>query len=390
MTRVKVNAFEDGADAANDGDVWVRNKAHVDGGAWQAPAAGGQAYPIGAVFISVVSTNPNTLLGYGTWSAFGAGRVMVGLDAGDTDFDLVEETGGAKTASHTHGAGTLTTDTITSHSHTAGTLAPSTHSGTAVDAHSGTAVDAHAAHTHAVGTLATSAHSGTAVANHGAHAHFIDSAGFATISAHSGTAVTAHPSHVHGILKANLPSHAHTILASVFTHQHGQMVRNTGTAGTAGTQGASTADLTTVGVTASWTPGTNKATELEGNAGNCYTEIQVDTGGGALTLSHSVTQPSAHTLGGKTEGETSPLTHSVTQPSAHTLSGATDNPSASLTHSVTQPSNHVVTQPSAHTMSGSTGTDGAHGHNVNAGATASGGGSIVQPYIVCYFWKRTA
>jgi len=61
----------------------------------------GQAFPVGSVFISVVATNPATLLGYGTWSAFGAGRVMVGLDSGDTDFDTVEETGGAKTVTLT-------------------------------------------------------------------------------------------------------------------------------------------------------------------------------------------------------------------------------------------------------------------------------------------------
>lgn len=76
------------------------------------------AYPVGAVFISVVSTNPNTLLGFGTWSAIAAGRVLVGLDSGDTDFDTAEETGGAKTvaaagtnaneSAHTHAATGLT------------------------------------------------------------------------------------------------------------------------------------------------------------------------------------------------------------------------------------------------------------------------------------------
>jgi microcystin-dependent protein len=50
-------------------------------------------------------------LGFGTWAAFGAGRVLVGLDAGDVDFDTVEETGGAKTH-------TLTVDEMPSHTHT--------------------------------------------------------------------------------------------------------------------------------------------------------------------------------------------------------------------------------------------------------------------------------
>ena len=57
-------------------------------------------YPVGSIYMSVVSTSPATLFG-GTWSAWGAGRVPVGLDAGQTEFDTVEETGGAKT--HTHG-----------------------------------------------------------------------------------------------------------------------------------------------------------------------------------------------------------------------------------------------------------------------------------------------
>jgi hypothetical protein len=62
---------------------------------------GSEAFPVGAVFIAVVSTDPATLLGYGTWSAFGAGRVLVGRDSGDVDFDTAEETGGAKTVTLT-------------------------------------------------------------------------------------------------------------------------------------------------------------------------------------------------------------------------------------------------------------------------------------------------
>lgn len=72
-----------------------------------------QAWPIGSVFMSVVSTNPATLLGIGTWSAIGAGRVLVGLDSGDTDFDTVEETGGSKTHSQT-----FTGNVVANHEHT--------------------------------------------------------------------------------------------------------------------------------------------------------------------------------------------------------------------------------------------------------------------------------
>lgn len=66
--------------------------------AWVTPV---EAFPVGAVFIAVVSTDPATLLGYGTWSAIAAGRVLVGLDSGDSDFNTVEETGGAKTVTST-------------------------------------------------------------------------------------------------------------------------------------------------------------------------------------------------------------------------------------------------------------------------------------------------
>mgnify|MGYP003676734940 CR=1 FL=1 len=55
------------------------------------------AYPVGSVFIAVVSTNPSSLLGFGSWSAFGTGRMLIGIDSSDSDFNAVEETGGAKT-----------------------------------------------------------------------------------------------------------------------------------------------------------------------------------------------------------------------------------------------------------------------------------------------------
>ena len=36
-------------------------------------------YPIGSIYINASnSTNPGTLLGFGTWVAFGQGRVLIG------------------------------------------------------------------------------------------------------------------------------------------------------------------------------------------------------------------------------------------------------------------------------------------------------------------------
>jgi hypothetical protein len=69
------------------------------------------AYPVGSIYMNASNaTNPATLLGFGTWASFGAGRVLVGLDSGQTEFDTLGETGGEKTH-------TLTTDEIPAHTH---------------------------------------------------------------------------------------------------------------------------------------------------------------------------------------------------------------------------------------------------------------------------------
>jgi hypothetical protein len=78
-------------------------------------------YPIGSIYINAaVSTNPATLLGFGTWAAFGAGKVIVGLDSADALFDTLEETGGSKDAivvTHTHTATSTSTVTDPTHTH---------------------------------------------------------------------------------------------------------------------------------------------------------------------------------------------------------------------------------------------------------------------------------
>ncbi len=73
-------------------------------------AAKSALHPVGNIFINVTGVNPATELGFGTWEAFGAGRVLVGHDASDTYFDTAEETGGEK-------AHTLTESEMPSHRH---------------------------------------------------------------------------------------------------------------------------------------------------------------------------------------------------------------------------------------------------------------------------------
>lgn len=74
-------------------------------------------YPVGSIFMSATLSTTSavaTALG-GTWVAWGAGRVPVGVDAGDGDFDTAEETGGEKTH-------TLIVDEIPSHYHNLGQM----------------------------------------------------------------------------------------------------------------------------------------------------------------------------------------------------------------------------------------------------------------------------
>ena len=97
------------------------------------------SHPIGSIEINISGVNPSTYLG-GTWIAWGTGKVPVGVNTNDTDFNTVEKTGGSKTISYkpagtnsgtavtmnaielTHSGGavgnhTLTTSEIPAHGH---------------------------------------------------------------------------------------------------------------------------------------------------------------------------------------------------------------------------------------------------------------------------------
>ena len=75
-------------------------------------AALAAVFPVGAIYTATVSTNPATLLGFGTWTAFAAGKTIIGNGGGYT----AGNTGGSADSvvvSHTHTA----TSTDSGHTH---------------------------------------------------------------------------------------------------------------------------------------------------------------------------------------------------------------------------------------------------------------------------------
>ena len=89
-------------------------------------------YPVGSIYMSVDPRNPKDFLG-GTWVEWGAGRVPVGVNSSDTDFDTAEKTGGEKTHRlsvdempwHDHSGTNSTVETQTIHTRpTGGALLP--------------------------------------------------------------------------------------------------------------------------------------------------------------------------------------------------------------------------------------------------------------------------
>jgi hypothetical protein len=71
-------------------------------------------YPIGSIYTSTVSTNPSTLFGFGTWVAFGAGRVLIG-DGGGYAAGATGGSADAIVVSHNHTATTTSTDSGHTH-----------------------------------------------------------------------------------------------------------------------------------------------------------------------------------------------------------------------------------------------------------------------------------
>lgn len=95
-------------------------------------------YPVGSIYMSVNSTDPGTLFG-GTWVRWGNGKVPVGVNSSETEFNAAEKTGGEKThtltaaemPSHAHyiNQNSLATSSAGNHRHGLKYISDNTHTG---------------------------------------------------------------------------------------------------------------------------------------------------------------------------------------------------------------------------------------------------------------------
>lgn len=283
-------------------------------------------FPVGSVYVSVIDTNPAVLLGFGTWVAFSTGRCLVGFDAGNPNFNAPEKTGGAEDKSI------------------------SAHAGAAVSAHTGTAVAQHVSHTHdvtpnvSVDAHPAHTHSVTpnvSVNDHASHTHSVT----------PNVSVNDHASHTHQYTEVPNHTHPHSMQGGTTGSNSGTNVMgSTATGGSARAMAIATSNPSG-GVATGTTQGPGAALTHTVN------NPAVTSAGPGATLTHTVNNPAV------TSGNPSAsLTHTVNNPAV-----TSGGPSASLTHDVTQPSDHDVTQPDNHA-------------DVN----------VLQPYVVVFFWKRTA
>ena len=68
------------------------------------PAMTDVLYPIGSIYLSATLSTAEQVAALfgGTWQAWGTGRIPVGVDTTQTEFNTVEKTGGSKTNTHQH------------------------------------------------------------------------------------------------------------------------------------------------------------------------------------------------------------------------------------------------------------------------------------------------
>lgn len=136
-------------------------------------------YPVGSIYMSVNNIDPSTVFG-GTWVPWGEGRVPVGVNSDETEFNAAENVGGAKTV-------TLTASQSGLRAHAHGFTQPTVDGGAIVNGITG------GAHTHTV-----------SYSNYGRASGTGQESSLLTYSATS--KATSSVEHTH-----NLPAHTHSV-----------------------------------------------------------------------------------------------------------------------------------------------------------------------------------
>ncbi len=300
-------------------------------------------YHVGKVIIDYENVNPATYLGFGTWDRIAKGRVLVGYDDTDTDYNASNKTGGNKKI-------TLAIGNLPSHTHTYNKTSSVT--GTAI-------TEAQMpSHTHTY-TKATG------IANTTLNVNQIPSHNHSYIKGKSigGTAITEAqlPSHNHSYTKATgvqsttlnvnqIPNHSHATYAYQTSRESG------------GEYGLEEAN------------GFQKRVMVQANPG-----INTSGTGGSQGHTHGLSTQNTNT-GNKGSGQTH--SHSLNTENANTGSkGGTQG----HTHTLNTSSNNT----------GAKGSGQTHTHTpqyTDANTSSVGSGSqidIRQPYVTVYMWRRT-
>lgn len=227
-----------------------------------------EQWPIGSIFHCTLATSPATLLGFGTWSRFGQGRMLVSQLTSDSDFALAGATGGSKTPvlpAHTHTATTASANT--GHSHTISSASDHSHTATvggmsanAVHSHTATtgSMSANASHTHSASTSTAGDHihglgvqltgvqamqgpdtpdliqynsaSTLNTRNAGDHTHSVTVQSATIDHTHSLTTASVNIDHSHSVTFSSGGAHSHTIGADSSSHTHTVNVASAGVA----------------------------------------------------------------------------------------------------------------------------------------------------------------
>jgi hypothetical protein len=356
-----------------------------------------EAFPVGAIYTNITNVNPATELGYGTWATFGAGKVPVGLDAGDPDFDTPEETGGAKTvaAAGTNSAPSFSGNSVTSSAVSggtpAGTVSQPTFTGnsdTSSAVTAGTPAGTNSVPTFTGGSDTTGATSAGTPAGTVTAPTVTWPVGVPTFTGNSvalASGVAAAQTFT-GTPSTDIVNHTHT---QTWTQQAqgGTTANNGGThvmTSTATGGGLRSVETTVSAATANPTGGVASYTPAGTNGTSTVTGTTTATG--TVAWPAGVPTNSTPTFTGSALGT---HTHSIT--ATGTVSAPVFTGSALGTHTHTTTATGTVSQP---TFTGS--ALGTHTHTTTATGTVSAptftgsATSVVQPYIVVCLWRRTA